>query len=170
MSADIQTPSQPVGTLRIVIIVLALIAVCIALSGLSVFAYLAEFTGNGWAQWVRMIGRAILPFLAVLALVFAIRGDLCRAIMALAAIIIVGFFTDTVPFVITHGLEFASRGFTSLQLFATMIVFPLLAVVAFVLAHRNDRLALATLFVSLPPLASIPGLIALAISVAIYGF
>jgi hypothetical protein len=44
----------------------------------------------------------------------------------------------------------------SLHLFAQMIVFPLLAVVAFVLARRNDRLPLAALFASL--------------GVSIYGF
>ena len=170
MSADIQTASLPVGKLRVVVVILSLIAVASALSGLSVFTYLSEFAGNGWSQWALMLGHAIVPCLAVPALVFAIRGDVRRAIMALAAIIMVDFITDSFPSIITHGLEFASRGITSLHLFATMIVFPLLAVVAFVLARRNDRLALATAFVALPPLTSILGVMAFAIGVSIYGF
>lgn len=170
MSADLQKPPQLRWKLRAAVIILSLIAVLSALSGLSVFTYLSEFAGNGWSQWALMLGHAIVPFLAVPALVFAIRGNLRRAIMALAAIIMVDFITDSLPSIITHGLEFASRGITSLHLFATMIVFPLLAIVAFVLARRNARLALATAFVSLPPLTSILGVLAFAIGVSIYGF
>jgi hypothetical protein len=69
-----------------------------------------------------------------------------------------------------HGLEFLTGGINGLYLFAQMVVFPLLAVVAFVLARRNERLWLALLFASLSTLANIAGVIAFAIGVGLYGF
>ena len=117
-----------------------------------------------------LIGFAIYPVLAVAALVLAIRGDIRRAIMALALIVIVTFFADHLPSMFQHGLEFRSGGITGLHLLSLQIVYPLLAVVALVLARRNARLWLATFFVSLSTLTSILGVLAFAIGVIIYGF
>jgi hypothetical protein len=50
------------------------------------------------------------------------------------------------------------------------VVFPLLAVVSFVLARRNERLWLALVLASLSPLAHLASVIVFAIGVAIYGF
>jgi len=51
-----------------------------------------------------------------------------------------------------------------------MGTFPLLAVVAFVLTRRNEKLVLATVLASLSTLANVLGVIAFAIGVWIYRF
>jgi len=57
-----------------------------------------------------------------------------------------------------------------LDLFGKMVIFPLLAVVVFVLARRNEKLVLATVLASLSTLANVLGVIAFAIGVWIYRF
>ena len=57
-----------------------------------------------------------------------------------------------------------------LDLFGKMVIFPLLAVVAFVLTRRKEKLVLATVLASLSTLANALGVIAVAIGVWIYRF
>ena len=90
--------------------------------------------------------------------------------MAMAAIVIVTWFTDHLPSMFIHGPEFLSGGLSGFYLFVQMVVFPLLAVVAFALARRNERLWLALILASLSTLANIAGVIAFAIGVGRYGF
>jgi len=170
MTAETLTSSPPGSKLRVAVIILAIIKTLGSLSSLTVFSDLSEYWDKGFAQWLILAGIAIFPVLAVAALILAIKGDVRRAIMAIAAIVILNFFTDHLPSMFIHGLELRGGVVTSLEVFAQMIVFPLLAVVAFVLARRNDRLPVAALFASLTTIGKILGVIAFAIGVSIYGF
>lgn len=172
MTADNQTAtsSPPPTLLRIAVIVLALIKVVSSLSDLTAFANLSEYAGKGFAQYLLLAGLAIFPFLAIPALIFAFKGDPRRAIMALAAMVIVGFLTDSFPALFIHGLELSGSAAVNLDYLGRLVVFPLLAVVAFVLARRNEKLGLATVFVFLPTIANILGVIAFAVGVMRHGF
>jgi hypothetical protein len=170
MSADTQTPSPPGSKLRVAVIVLAVIETLGSLSNLTVFGNLSEYRDGGFAQWVLIAGLVIFPILAIAALFFAIKGDIRRAIMAIAGVTIATWFTDHLPSMFIHGLEFLSGGVTGLYLFAQMVVFPLLAVAALVLARRNQRLVLAAVLASLSTVANVLGVIAFAIGVSMYGF
>lgn len=170
MSIDSPTPSPPSSKLRVAVIILAIVETLGTLSSLTVFGNLSEYRDGGFAQWLLIVGIGIYPILAIAALIFAIKGNLGRAIMAMAAIVIVTWFADHLPSIFIHGLEFLSGGISGLYLFGQMVVFPLLAVISFVLARRNERLWLALLFASLSTLANIAGVIAFAIGVGIYGF
>ena len=170
MSTDIQTNSLPAAKLRIAVIILAVMQALGSLSSLSVFGNLSEYVNNGFSQWLLLAGLAIFPVLAVASLFFAIKGDVRRAIMAIAAIVMATFMTDYLPSMFIHGLELRGGAATSLHLFAQTIVFPLLAVVAFVLARRNEKLVLAAVLASLTMVSNILSVIAFGIVVAIYGF
>jgi hypothetical protein len=172
MSTDIQTlPAMPGITLRVVVIILALLHTIAELFGLSAFANLSEYAGNGWAQWLLLAGLAVFPFLAVAALIFAFRGDVRRAIMLIALIAIVTFVTDQLPSIFTHGMDLkGSNALLTLYFYVKTFVLPLLAVVAFVLARRNEKLALAAAFASLTMVSAIVDVVGFAIGIAIYGF
>lgn len=167
---ETSTASPSSSKLRVAVIILAIVETLGTLSSLTVFGNLSEYRDSGFAQWLLIAGLAIYPILAVAALIFALKGDLARAIMAMAAIVIATWFADHLPSMFIHGLEFLTGGVNGLYLFAQMVVFPLLAVVSFVLARRNERLWLALLFASLSTVANIAGVIAFGIGVAIYGF
>ena len=169
MSTDSPAPAFS-PALRAATIILAIVETAGALSGARVLGRLSEY-GNSLPQQLLFVGLAIFPVLAIIALVFAIRGNVPRAIMAVAAIVIVQFFTDYLPDLFNHGMDF-SRGKlgTNLYLFTQMVLIPILAVVSFELARRHQRLWLALVLASLSTLASIGGVIAFGIAVMIYGF
>ena len=56
------------------------------------------------------------------------------------------------------------------MIFIERFVFPLLAVAAIVLAIRDTHLVLATVFVTLPMILTITGVVLFAVGVAIHGF
>ena len=171
MTTDIQTAPASDSNLRIAVIILAIIKTLSSLSGLAGgVAAFSEYAGNGFAQWLLFAGVVIFPILAIVALICAFKGDLRHAIIALAAIVIVVFLTDSFPSLFIHGLELGGSATVTLFYLAQVVVFPLLAVVASVLARRNEKLVLATIFVSLSPVTNFLALIAFAIGVAIYGF
>jgi hypothetical protein len=170
-SLEAATPLPPRSKLRIAVIILALIKTVSSLSGLAGgVAAISEYAGNGFGQWLLFAGVAIFPILALAALIFAFKGDVGRAIMALAAIVIVGFLTDGIPSLFVHGLELSGSATVTLYYLAQLVVFPLLAVVAFVLARRNEKLVLAAILVCLPTVANILAVIGFAIGVSIHGF
>jgi len=169
MSTDTPAPAFS-PALRTATIILAIVETLAALSGVTVFGRLSEY-GNSFAQWLMFIGLAIFPVLAIIALVFAIKGNIPRAIMAMAAIVIVQFLTDYLPGMFIHGLEFLHGNLGSnLYLFAQTVLIPILAVVSFELARRHQRLWLALALASLSTVANIGGVIAFGIGVMIYGF
>jgi len=172
MTTDIQTfPAEPGATLRLFVIVLAVAHAISAFFGLSAFNDLSQYVGKGLAQWLLLTGFAIFPLLAVAALFFAFKGNIGRAIMSVALIVIVEFVTDQLPSLVVQGMDL--RGGTALinlYFYVKIFVFPLLAVVAFVLGRRNERLALAAAFASLSMISAVFDVIAFAVGVFIYGF
>jgi hypothetical protein len=107
--------SSPQRKLRLGILVLAIIEVVNTVSDLSVFANLSEYD-SGFAQQLLFVGVAIFPVCAIAAVVFAIKGNLRHAIMALAAIPVVAWFTDYLPALFIHGIEFMQGGFSGVFL------------------------------------------------------
>lgn len=164
-------PSSPwERRLYVPILIVAILETLNALSNLVIFGDLSEYRDSGFAQWLLIAAVAIYPVPALAALIFAIKADLRRAVMALAAIVIVAWFMDYLPSFFVHGLEFLEGGITGLHLFAMMVVFPLLAVVALVLAYRRQRLVLAAVLASLTTVANVLAIVAFAVGVWIYGF
>lgn len=170
MSAEAPTSPSGASKLRLGLIVVAGIEAAASLSNLGVFTDLSAYKGGGLGQWILFVGVAIFPVLSIAALVLAIKGDLRRAIMAIAMIVIVSWLTDALPSLFIHGLEFLGGGIADLHLFAQTVIFPLLAVLALALARRNERLTLAAVLASLTTVANVLGVLAFAVGVAIYGF
>jgi hypothetical protein len=161
--------SSPQRKLRIGVLAVAIFQSLYTLSNLTVFGDLSEYEST-FAQWILFVGLAIFPVLAISALVFALSGDIRRAIMAIAAIPLVAWLTDDLPALFIHGIEFMQGGFGDLYLFVATVVLPLLAVIAMVLAYRNERLVFAAVLASLPTLTGILSVVAFAIGVMFYGF
>jgi hypothetical protein len=172
MTTEIQAASLPVSKLRIFLVILALIKTLGAISGLggALAAYYYYGGSGGFAQWLLFAGAAALPFLAIAALVLAAKGDLPRAIMAIAIMIIIGFVADGLPGLLLHGLDSSASPIATLFYLALAVLFPLLAVIALVWAHRNEKLVLAAVLVSLPSLGNLVAMIAFAIGISKHGF
>jgi hypothetical protein len=108
------------------------------------------------------------PWLAAAALVFALIGRVRDAIIAMAAIAAMNWLSE-LPAVLLHGPEL--HGAMSVLLTTSyLIVYPLLAGGALVLAARGERLGLATGMAALPTLLNIVGVIAFAVAFSIHGF
>ncbi len=105
----------------------------------------------GWrfASYVSDTRTVLAPLIAGTAFVFAVAGMLPRAIMAMAALILVRAFAGL-------AWVFALRGASlpldllSAQILATCYVYPVLALAAIVLVRRGIRLGLAGALVSIP--------------------
>src|SRR5437667_2956183 len=83
--------------LRVFLIVIATIETVGSLSNLpGLFGGLSAIS-SGAAQWIINVGLAVLPVPALAALVFAWKGQLDHAIMAIAAIVLVIWITYLPP-------------------------------------------------------------------------
>lgn len=112
---------------------------------------------------------ALSPVLAIVAFVCALRGRITGAIMAIAGLALLDWLSY-VPSVASHWSEFPDPGFVGVIEIVQIVVLPLLAASAIVLAWRGERLRLATGLALLPTLVFILGVFAFGIGVAIYGF
>jgi hypothetical protein len=124
------------------------------------------------AQWLTKANLALAPLIAGAALVFAIMSRFRAAIGALAVLILVEWISDLPSFVI-HGIELPgpqSGGGVGLQVLAQQFLYPVIAVVALVLAVKNTRLGLAAVLVSLPTIIKWVAVVAFGIAVMMYGF
>jgi len=161
-------PPQRRG-LRVFLIVIALIETVGSLTNLpGVFGGGLPALGSGFGKWIIAAGLAILPVPSIAALVFAIKGRLDRAIMAIAVIVLV-IWISYLPTVIALPAQFAGSGLSGAYDILQMVVFPLLAVTAITLVLRTKRLALAAFLVSIPTIVGVVVLVAFTIGVAIYG-
>jgi hypothetical protein len=170
MTTTTDAPAKQRSWLWFGLLVLTVIETLSALSDVSGIFYdygnttpLAIF-----AQWLTRVHLAVAPLIAGAALVFAIMSRFRAAIGALATLILVEWISDLPSFAI-HGVELGG-GFTGLQVFAAQFLYPVIAVVALVLAVKNTRLGLAALLVSLPTIIKWAGVFAFGIAVMIYGF
>jgi hypothetical protein len=148
----------------------------LAVAGFESFLGLGEFSGAfdlhnaplSFGQFAINARLAIHPFFAVAAFLLAAFGYLRAAIVVLASYILVAWLTD-LPTIARFGIEW-DWSVVGLSLFAQQLIFPVLAAVAIVLARSGLHLWLGALFVALPPVNLLAGIIAFAIAVMIYGF
>lgn len=154
---------------RILLIVVALLESLGIVSAVFVLSGdLSEIPGSGFGGLIAAAALMLRPLLAIVALVFAVRGRLRSAIIALAAAVLMHWL-DLLPSVVLHGLEFGGLG--DLYSSAHFLISPVVALAAIVLAWRNShRLGLAAILVSLPTVADWLSVVAFAIGIAIYGF
>ena len=170
--AAASTNAQPasLSALRVALIVVAAIA---TLGAIADFPIAFHDFGHKepllvFAQRVTSAKLMIAPLVAGTALTFAALDRLRYAIMTLAALMLLAWASDLPTFPI-HGLEL-SLGTTGAMTFIERFAFPLLAVAAIVLAIRGTQLVLATVFVTLPMILTITGVVLFAIGIAIHGF
>jgi hypothetical protein len=169
MTAD-AAPQRDATALRIALVILAGIETWGALSNLPAIFYDFGHT-RPLVIFAQHLGTAkilISPLFAIAALVFALRGQLPRAIIALAALIPAEWISELPSFAI-HGLQM-SASVPGLISFAQTFIYPLIAGMAIYLARINARLTLATVLVAVPTAVTWGGVIAFAIGVALYGF
>jgi hypothetical protein len=157
----------PSRALRIVLSFLAALESVLALSDLP-GALSWHDAGFSVGQMLINANLVVHPLFALAALALAVSGRLRAALIVLAAYVLVDWLSE-VPTLLRFGFEgnFTSVG---ISIFGQQVVFPLLAIAAIVLAAKNTRLWLAALFVALPPLNLVLGIVIFTISVLLYGF
>jgi hypothetical protein len=141
--------------LRLLLILLALLETLSALSGIAIFfGDLSDIGSRGVAGALAILELVLAPVCAIAALIFAIRGNLRVAILAIAAITLLVALGD-LPSAIRLGFYRPGAGLLSLNDTAKVTLYPLLALAAIALALRNTRLGLAAALVAIPMLAGI---------------
>ena len=101
-------------------------------------------------------------------MIFAALGNVRRAILALAALVLTTWLLDGLPSIVIHGLRL-KPDYGGLEEFVLYFFAPATAVAAAILALR-DRLALGAALVSLPFLFKwVTGVIFI-VALMIYGF
>jgi hypothetical protein len=122
-----------------------------------------------FAQALTSIKLALAPVIAATALLYAAWGNLRRAILALAALVLLSWLLDDLWAIPIRGFEF-SAGLGGMVAFVHHVIFPAAAIAGAVLTLKNRRLVLAGLLVSLPTLFNWIGLVIFIIGIAIHGF
>lgn len=158
------------GTMRLVLLLVALVETVSALSNLPVL-YFGAPEVPGTSPGGLLISATILlkPIFAVAALLFAARGNISRSVVALAVVVLLDWLSY-VPSAAKFWSEFPGQGFGGIVSILLLVIFPLLGVVAIILARQGHRLGLATVLVILPTLLHVLAVVAFGVSVAIYGF
>jgi len=157
--------------LRLGLAVIAAIELIDALSGAqNIFTdYYYDTALMRFAQTLGNIKLALAPAIAATALFYAARGNVRRAILALAALVLMVWVLDDLPSVAIRGFEL-SAGYGGVEAFIHHFIFPAVALAGAVLAIKERRLALAGLLVSLPTIFNWASVAALTIAIMIYGF
>jgi hypothetical protein len=172
MTDTVPSPAlaEPSVLLRAALVVVALIETVSAVFNVSgIFNDYGHTTQLlKFAQALTSVDLAIAPLIAGTALACAFIGKVRHAIGLLAIRMLASYILD-MPSLDIHGLEL-SADFGGAYVAAYRFGYPLIAIAALMLAIRNERLALATFFVSLPTLSSWLGVVAFAIGIAVYGF
>jgi hypothetical protein len=122
-----------------------------------------------FAQALVSVKLALDPPVAAAALMFAATGRLRNAVLALAALTLLGLLLDDLWSIPLHGLEF-SLDFGGVVVFVHRVLYPLAAIAGSVLALKERRLGLATLLVCFPTLFDFTGVALFTISIMLYGF
>jgi hypothetical protein len=95
-----------------------------------------------FAQTLTSIKLALAPVITGAALVFAGMGNLRRAILALALLVLVGWLLEGLPSIAIHGLRLA-LDYGGLEEFSHYVIFPAAALAGAALALKDRRLGLA---------------------------
>ena len=133
------------------------------------FGDMSEIPGPGPSGWLIKAHIALGPVFALAALVFAARGRMRPALVAMAAVVLMTWL-NYLPSVAVHGLEFAGDGAGGLLTLFQVVLAPMLAVAVSALALRGTRLGLATALAVLPTVFAVVFFMLFAVGVAIYGF
>ena len=169
---DIQPATAPRWP-RIVLMVFAVINIWSALSDVTgVIMNIAENASPGLGSWLLWSVVPIRILLSAAALVFAIKGNVPRAIVALALLPLATWLTDALPAVLREGVEatIGSAGTGGLIMLLYFFAMPAMAVGAIMLARGGERLGLATFLAILPTILGTAIVVAFGVSVMIYGF
>jgi hypothetical protein len=168
-ASEARTAAYPLWV-RVVLVIVGLVETLAALADLpGIFTNYEHDTALlKFAQALTSVRIAVSPLIAGAALYFALVGRVRHSIIALASLVLLLSLAELPSFAI-HGLEL-SRDFTGIILALQRFVYPVLAVVAIVLAVKDRLLGLATLFAILPSLTAAAGVLAFALGVSIYGF
>jgi hypothetical protein len=148
---------------------LVLTAVLHVYFGLSAVAYV--FMGvpkpaSGLGGWTAAAMGGLQSAAAVIAFVLAGRRDLRGATLAVAGGLMLGWLS-TLPSVVEQGLDFHGKDKATP---AYIVVSPLIAIAAAVLAWRNVYPVAAALIASATTIVGILFVLAFAIIIAIHGF
>ncbi len=172
ISAETQARA-PTERLRILLIVVAAAEALGALSNLpGIVAPYLDDVPTGFllfAQILLSVKFALAPFLAVPALVFAVRGRLREATLALAALLLLAWLLDDTTSFVIHGLEL-SASFGGAIIAMHHFLNPVLALAGGGLALMHRRPGLAGLLVCLPTLLNWVGFVIFAVAILIQGF
>jgi hypothetical protein len=150
-STDIPATRPRHLTLRIVLILFSISKLLSALIDLPSLQIVHTHPTPGWrfASHVSDTRTVLAPLIAGTAFVFAVAGMLPRAIMAMAALILVRALAELAWVYALRGASLP-LDLLSAQILATRYVYPMLAVAALVLVRRGMRLGLAGALVSIP--------------------
>lgn len=156
--------------LEVILIVATALQLMEGLSGIAgLFAETGDTSPAG-ANDVALVAMVAIKFaLAAIALAALIRKRFRGAILAMAAMIAAAWLGD-MPSVVRHGLDLRGSLVVNAEMIFRVFICPVLAVMAAILALKNERIALAGILVCVPVAMSIIGVIAFAIGVMIYGF
>lgn len=168
-AAPRQSPNRA-NLIRLLLIIVAIGKVVTSFTSSAVlFDPDPTIPGTSWGGLVISAVIVLSPILAAVALFFAIRGPIARAIIPIGALALLDWLSY-VPSLVNHRSEFPTPGFMGVVEIAQFVVLPALVMLAVVLAWRGERLGLAAGLALLPTFVNIAGVIAFGVAVAIYGF
>ncbi len=175
MTSTVETQSRTQSTNRanLIRLVLLIVAIGKVLGALSTLVILFDddptIPGTDLGGLVISATIVLSVLFAVAALIFAIRGPIARAIIAIAGLALLDWLSY-VPSVVKYWSDFPGPGFAGSMAIVQMLVLPAIAAAAIVLAWRGERLGLAAILALIPTIVFFLGVIAFGIGVAIYGF
>jgi hypothetical protein len=168
-SSTTTIPVAPAASiwLRSVLVVIAGVETALALGDFPV-AFNLHNEPLSPAQFLINARLALHPLFAITATALAVRGRLRAAIVALAVYVVALWFSE-LPSLIHYGVEW-NWSPIGLSVLGQQIVFPLMAIAAVALAYYDKHLWLAAVFVALPPLNYIVGVVIFTVAIMLYGF
>jgi hypothetical protein len=149
--AEITTARPRHLTLRIFLLLFSLSEVVAALFDLPSLqiAHSTSTADGRIAGFLSDASTALAPLIAGAAFVFAIVGQLPRAVAAMAALLLVRAIA-ALAWAVAFRDAWAPADFLGMQILAPRYAYPPLAIAALVLLRRGGRLGLAGTLVSIP--------------------
>jgi hypothetical protein len=170
VAASLPPPHRWLRILLIVVAAAEALGTLTSLPGITLFFTEQHPTALlRFAQGLLSVKLALAPFVAVPAFMFALKGRLREATLALAALLLLTWLLDDTTTFAIHGFEFAG-GLVGITLFARNFVFPVLALAGGWLAFKDRRPGLAALLVSVPTIFYWVGVAIFTVTIMIYGF
>lgn len=172
-AAETQSRTQSTNRANLIRLVLLIVAIGKVLGALSSLVILFDddptIPGTDWGGLVISATIVLSVLFAVAALIFAIRGPIARAIIAIAGLALFDWLSY-VPSVVKYWSEFPGPGYAGFMAIVQMMVLPTIAGAAIALAWRGERLGLAAVLALIPTIVFFLSVVAFGIGVAMYGF